>query len=67
MYELTDSIRSKHFNYKEFVHNLDVDAFIKDENILPCTCHDSPSIDPYHRHILTGDLTIVSDPKLKFS
>jgi len=65
IYQLTDSIRSKLFNYKEFVQTLDVDAFIEDNNILPCDCLNSPFIDLDHNHILTGDLNIISDSKLK--
>ena len=65
IYKLTDSIRSKLFNYKEFVQTIDVDAFIQDNTILPCDCAGSPFVDPDHNHILTGDLNIVSDSKLR--
>ena len=53
-----DSIRSKLFNYKDFVQTLNVDAFIEDNNTLPCDCHNSPFMDSDHNHILTGDLNI---------
>ena len=65
IYQLTDSIRSKLFNYKEFVQTLDVDSFLQDNTILPCDCINSPFVDPYHNHILTGNLNIISDSKLK--
>ena len=65
IYQLTDSIRSKLFNYKDFVQTLNVDAFIEDNNTLPCDCHNSPFMDSDHNHILTGDLNIISDSKLK--
>ena len=65
IYQLTDSIRSKLFNYKEFVQTLDVDAFIEDNTILPCDCFHSPFVDSDHNHIITGDLNIISDPKLR--
>ena len=65
IYQLTDSIRSKLFNYKDFVQTLNIDAFIEDNNTLPCDCHNSPFTDSDHNHILTGDLNIISDSKLK--
>ena len=65
VYQLTNSIRSKLFNYKDFVQNLDVDAFVEDNSTLPCECLNSPYVDPHHNHILTGDLNIISESKLR--
>ena len=65
VYHLTNSIRSKLFNYKEFVQSLDVDAAVADISSLPCHCSNSPFVNPDHNHILTGDLNIISDPKLR--
>ena len=65
VYELTNSIHSKLFNYKKFVQSLDVDAFLADNNILPCECHQSPFLNHDHNHIITGNLEIVTDSKLR--
>ena len=66
-YQLTDTIRSKLFNYKTFVPSLDVDTFPSDNSdnsILPCDCSQSPFADPNHGHIISGDLGLVTNDKL---
>jgi len=65
VYRLTNSIRSKLFNYKKFVQGIDVDTFIANPSTLPCDCTHSSFIDHDHGHIISGDLSIVSDPKLR--
>ena len=65
VYSLAKSIRSKIFNYKKTVQELDVDAFLTNPSILPCSCIDSPFIDAHHGHIITGDLRIVQNNKLR--
>ena len=65
VYQLTDTIRSKLFNYKEFVQSIDVDAFLADNSILPCDCASSSFVNHDHGHIMSGDLNIISDPKLR--
>ena len=65
VYQLSDTIRSKLFNYKEFVQTLDVDSFIANPGILPCDCDQSPFVNHDHGHIISGDLNIVSDQKLR--
>ena len=64
VYQLTDTIRSKLFNYKKFVQSLDVDTFLSDNSILPCDCSQSPFADPNHGHIISGDLGLVTNDKL---
>ena len=65
VYQLTDTIRSKLFNYKEFVQSIDVDAFLADNSILPCDCDHSPFVNGHHGHVMSGDLNIIPDPKLR--
>ena len=65
VYTLEDSIHSKIFNYNKFVSKLDLNAFIEDETTLPCDCVNSPFIDNDHGHVITGDLKIVTDLKLR--
>ena len=65
VYNLVKPIRSKIFNYKQVIQNLDVDAFLADPTILPCSCANSPFVDGHHGHIITGDLKIVQNNKLR--
>ena len=65
VFDLTNPIRSKIFNYKKTVQELDVDAFLADSSILPCSCTDSPFVDAHHGHIISGDLRIVENNKLR--
>ena len=65
IYKLTDTIRSKLFNYKKFVQSFDVDSFISDNSVLPCDCDHSAFKNSDHGHIICGDLNIVSDVKLR--
>ena len=65
VYELVDTIHSKLFNYKKFVQSIDVDSFLADNSIFPCECKDSPFINVDHKHIITGNLDIVTNSKLR--
>ena len=65
VYKLSTPISSTIFNFKKFVKNLDTNLFIQDNSILPCTCDNSPFKDPYHKHIVSGDLNIVTNNKLR--
>ena len=40
-------------------------SFIQKETILSCQCENAPFIDHEHGHILTGDLPIVHNNKLR--
>ena len=64
VYSLTNTVRSKIFNFNKFVSNLDVKAFIQDNTILRCNCASSGFIDKDIRHIVTEDLRIVGNNKL---
>ena len=65
VFDLTKSIRSKIFNHKKTIQELDVDAFLADPSIFPCSCNDSPFKDNHHGHIISGDLRIVENNKLR--
>ena len=58
VYELTSPITS---NVNNVVSNIDVNSFLQNPDIKPCSCRDSSFIDKYHSHILTGDLRIVKN------
>ena len=65
VFSLNPPIRSKIFNFNKFVTTLDVEAFLQDESILPCNCSDSPYKDKHHGHIISGDLRLVTNNKLR--
>ena len=66
--KLDPPIRSKILNYKETVSSLrivvDEDiSFV--ENLPSCNCENSEFSDPYHKHIISGDLRIITNTKLR--
>ena len=67
VYFLKPSIRSKIFNYKKFVKNLNLTELSLNPNSIPCYCneYDNSFIDSVSKHVLSGDLNIVSNNKLK--
>ena len=67
VYSLNQSIRSKIFNYKDFVSSLDLHSFVNDNSCIECCCSEfDPSfVDNHHGHILTGNLSIVTNSKLR--
>ena len=65
VYNLTNPIRSKIFNFNQFTSKFDINAFLNDENILPCHCEESPFRDTHHNHIVSGNLKIIDNNKLR--
>jgi hypothetical protein len=65
VYKLDETIHSELFNYTNFVKNLNLNDFVKDPTTLPCKCTDSVFKDPFHEHIICGDLSIVENNKLR--
>ena len=51
VYTLTKTIRSKIFNHKEFIKNLDTNKILKENNSIPCHCINSPFVDPKDRNM----------------
>ena len=64
-YKLTPPISTKFFNFEEFVNNLDLDLFLTNPDSLPCKCNNSPFVDRYHKHIVTGNLRIIKNNDLR--
>lgn len=62
-YDLTAPIRSKIFNFNNLV--LDVDLFLANPTIFPCDCEKSIFVGKDHGHILTRDLRIMRNNKLR--
>ena len=71
--KLETPIRNKIMNYEETVRSIrhmndeDISFTINSEtnSPFPCSCSDSTFCDPYHQHIVTGDLNIVQNSKLR--
>ncbi|MDQ2684807.1 MAG: hypothetical protein M3Y25_03060 [Thermoproteota archaeon] len=63
IYKRSPTIARKIFNYKATVTNLDTNSWISTS--VNCTCKDSKFCDPHLGHIMTGDLTIINNSKLR--
>ena len=64
-FSVTYPIRFKIFNFVKFVSNIDSKAFLQGNTILPCNSAGSGFIDSNHRNIVTLDLQIVGNKKLR--
>ena len=62
VHTLTKAIRSKIFNRKEFIKTLHTKNILDNMDNLPCNCTTSSFTD---RHIVTGDIRIVQNKKLR--
>ena len=65
VYTLTKTIRSKIFNHKEFIKTLDTKDILENMNNLSCNCTISPFTYANHGHIVSGDIRIVQNKKLR--
>ena len=66
VYSLSSTIRNKIFNYKQTVNNINTeDSITYGTGIVDCDCASSPFVDENHKHIVTGDLRIINNNKLK--
>lgn len=67
VFSLEDPIRSTILNYTKFVSSLDLSAASANLNSIPCCCSqfDPKYTDNHHKHILTGDLSIIDNLKLR--
>ena len=66
--KLDPPIRSKILNYRDAVSSLKIHvdedvSFV--ENLPACDCANSEFCDPHHKHIVSGDLRIISNTKLR--
>ena len=66
--KLDPPIRGKILNYKETVSSLKIQvdedvSFV--ENLPMCDCSASEFCDPHHNHIISGDLRIINNSKLR--
>ena len=64
-YSYDPPLSRKIFNYSSFLKVLDIDSLKKIVH-KDCSCKTSPFCYSPHNHILTGDLSIIMNPKLRF-
>ena len=65
VYKLTKTIRSKIINHKEFIKTLDTKDILDNMNNLPCNGTTSPFTDAKHEHIVSENIRIVQNNKLR--
>lgn len=66
--KLDTPTRNKIFNYKQTVQDLNIQideevSFLQNQFI--CNCDNSEFCDPHHKHIITGNLNIINNLKLR--
>ena len=67
VYSLSQPIRSRILNYKNFVSELDLDGFNENKDSIKCHCsqYDNKFLNNDRKHILTGNLQIIKNNKLR--
>ena len=66
VYTLGSTIRNKIFNYKDTVEHIDTnDLETFGTGISDCECHNSNFRNEHHGHILTGDLRLIQNSRLR--
>ena len=61
-YSYNPPIRSKVLNYSKVLKEFKLD---NEESFPPCECHSSEFKDPYHNHIITGNLNLIQNDRLR--
>ena len=65
IYNPEKPIHSWIFNFSTTVSNLHIDRFVQVSAILQCNSEGFEFIDQHHKNILTGNLKIISDNKIR--
>ena len=63
IYSRSPTIGQKIFNYKQTVKSIQTGDWKSD--LFSCKCNDSKFIDGHHKHVVTGDLRIIANKKLR--
>ena len=63
-YTYQKPIRTDVLNYISTLKNANIDEFMNND-ISSCDCHLSPFKDSYHQHVITGDLSIIDNHRLR--
>ena len=61
LFQRTNSIRSDILNYRKTIDDIIVSEW-KDRPYT-CDCHESEFCDKHHKHVVAGDLNIISNDK----
>ena len=62
-YEYTSTVASKLFNYASALSNLNVPEYLS--NPQTCQCNESKFCYEPHGHVITGDLRVIENAKLR--
>ena len=66
VYSLGSTIRNKLFNYKQTVNSINTsDLETYGTGLTTCDCQHSEFVDRHHGHVVTGDLRIIHNKKLR--
>ena len=65
VYKYSRTIRSRIFNYKEVFEDFNFDRWQQERDNMVCDCENSDFCDSTHKHVITGDLRIVKNNKLR--
>ena len=65
VFSYTNSIRAKIFNYHDTLKDVDIDDWNIEDHPCKCTSEYNEFIDKDHKHVITGNLDIISDKKLR--
>ena len=65
VYQYTPTIRNKVFNYNTVIEDLDVDSWNVNNQNCECTTTFKKYMDTDHKHVITGDLSIIKNNKLR--
>ena len=71
--KLDSPIRNKIMNYDETVRSIQhmtegeisMTMCSESDSLFPCTCSESVHTDPHHGHVVTGDLRIIENSKIR--
>ena len=64
-YKLLPTIRNKILNYKDAVESIKIDGEVSFSSSGTCECKNSEFCDSHHGHIITGDLRLIGNKKLR--
>ena len=64
-YKLGGTIQNNILNYKDTVESIYVDNVSFTRNATPCECETSTFCDPHQKHIITADLRLIKNNKLR--
>ena len=64
-YRYTKSIRNKIFNYSNVVNEIDLDSWDINNQTCECDTTFKEYMDQHHKHVITGDLSIIRNKKLR--